>query len=169
MTNRSADLTIVGPPGVEQHLTQLVELGYPSLNRREHGYRLRYVEVEDGAAGEVNGLRFEAVEVEHGGEEMRAFGFRVQAEGRSLAYTGDTSYCDQLVRLARGTDVLISDCTYAAGHNNPEHMSFDEVRELQERIGGQTEILLTHLGEPPPNLGCRRLIVAADRARYHFQ
>ncbi len=168
MTKRSEDLTIVGPPGIEQRLNQLVEIGYPSLSKDDHGYRLRYIEVEDGAETEVNGVRCEAVEVEHGGEAMRAFGFRVAAGGRSLAYTGDTSYCDQLVRLARGADVLVTDCTYATGHNNPEHMSFDEVRELQQRIGGETEILLTHMGQPPSDLGCRRITAAADQARYRF-
>src|SRR5579883_2308314 len=101
MTRRSDDLTIVGPPGVEQRLAQLVELGYPSLNEKPHGYRLRYLEVEDGEAGEVNGLRFVATEVDHGGQALRAFGFRVESAGRSLAYTGDSSYCDQLIGLAR--------------------------------------------------------------------
>ncbi len=168
MTKRSEDLTIVGPPGVEQRLAQLVELGYPSLNAKDHGYRLRYLEIEDGAAGEVNRVRFAATEVEHGGEALRAFGFRVESEGRSLAYTGDSSYCDQLVGLARGVEVLVSDCTYASGHDNPEHMSFDEVRELQAQIGGQTQILLTHLGQPPADTGCGRITVAADLARYRF-
>ncbi|HLZ70414.1 MAG TPA: MBL fold metallo-hydrolase [Dehalococcoidia bacterium] len=168
LTKRSEDLTIIGPPGIEPRLRQLVEIGYPSLNDGDHGYRLCYVEIEDGAASEVNGLRYETVEVEHGGEALRAFGFRVQAEGRTLAYTGDTSYCEQLVPLARGADVLVTDCTYAAGRNNPEHMSFEEVRELQARIGGATEILLTHLGEPPPGKGCRRITVAADQTRYRF-
>lgn len=167
-TKRHDDLTIVGPPGIEQRLAQLVELAYPSLNAGDHGYSLRYVEIEDGAEGQVNGVRYAATEVDHGGEALRAFGFRVEAEGRSLAYTGDANYCDQLVALARGAEVLVTDCTYAAGHNNPEHMSFDEVRELQAQIGGQTEILLTHLGQPPADTSCRRITVAEDLARYRF-
>ncbi len=168
LSRRSTDLTIVGPPGVEARLTQLTELGYPSLIGEDHGYRLRYVEVTDGAYGEVNGVRYEAIEVEHGGEELECFGYRVTAEGRTLAYTGDTTLCDQLVRLGKNADVLVSDCTYASGRNNPEHMSFDEIKELQERLGGSTELLLTHLGGDIDTKDAPRITVAADQARYRF-
>jgi len=167
-TPRTEDLTIVGPPGLEERLHRLVDFAYPSLWGKDHGYRLRYVEIADGATGELNGLRYEAVEVEHAGAALDCFGFRIGAAGRMLAYTGDSTYCEPLMRLGKGADVLVSDCTYASGFNNPEHMSFDEVRQLQDRLGGETEILLTHLGEAPRGAGCRRITVAADQARYHF-
>src|SRR5579875_3583994 len=64
-TRRQSDLTIVGPPGVEEQVERLVELGYRNLNSMDAGYRRRYVEVRDGAQDEVNGLRIEAVAVQH--------------------------------------------------------------------------------------------------------
>jgi len=167
LTRRNNDLTLVGPPKLEQQLSKLVEIGYPSLLNAEAGYRLRYVEVEDGAHGTVNDLEYDAIEVEHGGEEMTSFGFRVNQAGRSLAYTGDTTYCDQLVRLAQGADVLVSDCTYPSGLKNPEHMSLDEVQLLHARIGGETQFVLTHLsGDIPSDLP--RIAVASDLARFSF-
>lgn len=168
LTKRSEDLTIVGPPGIEARLSQLVEIGYPSLNKTNAGYRLCFVEVEDGREREVNGLRYEAIEVEHGGEALQCFGFRVTERGRVLSYTGDTSYCEPLVRLATGADVLVTDCTYAHGFDKPEHMSFDEVRKLQEQIGGDTQLVLTHLGGDLDPRGAPRITVAADQARYQF-
>jgi ribonuclease Z len=168
LTKRTDDLTIVGPPGIEERLTALTDLGYPSLLHQSHGYALRYVEVNDGACGELNDLRYEAVEVEHGGGELQCFGFRVSGGGRTLAYTGDTSYCEQLVRLGKGADVLVSDCTYASGRNKPEHMSYEEIVELQGRLGGNTQLVLTHLGTSIETDGAPRITVAADQASYSF-
>ncbi len=168
LSRRSTDLTLIGPPGFERRLTQLAELGYPSLMQKDHGYRLRYVEIADGDRGDVNGVRYEAIEVEHGGAELQCYGYRVTTGGRTLAYTGDTMLCDQLVRLGSDADVLVSDCTYASGRNNPEHMSFDEVVELQQRLGGSTELLLTHLGSEIDTKAAPRITVAADQTRYRF-
>jgi len=168
LTHRTENLTIVGPPETEDRLSRLIELGYPSLNRAERGYELRFVEVDDGSQHKVNGLSVESIEVDHGGELLRCFGFRVGENGRTLAYTGDTNYCDQLERLARDADVLVTDCTYAEGFNNPEHMSLDEVRVLQEKVGGDTQFVLTHLGQDVDIGDARRMTVASDLARYRF-
>lgn len=168
-TRRSSPLTLIGPPGLEDRLRRLIELGYPSLNQRVPRYGLSFVEIEDGCAGEVAGLRYEAVEVEHGGEALRSFGFRIEVGGRVLAYTGDSQYCEPLLRLGRGADVLVGDCTYATGRNRPEHMSFDEISDLRDRLGGDTRLVLTHLGaDVPTPSDSHRFTVAADQARYRF-
>lgn len=169
LTERGDPLTIVGPPGVESRLRQLVELGgYGGLWQRAGQLSVKYVEVDDATTGTVNGVEFEAVEVEHGGPELRCFGYRTRRQGRTLAYTGDSSLCDQLVRLADGADVLVTDCTYARGHGLPEHMSLEEVRELQARIAPTTEFLLTHLGSDVRTDGLQRITVARDLGFYRF-
>ena len=168
-TRRSSDLTIVGPPGIETRLRLLTEMAYPALLEKLSGFALRFVEMEDGCRGEVAGMELEAVEVEHAGEALTCFGYRVETGGRSLAYTGDSQYCEQLLRLGRGVEVLVGDCTYATGRNNPEHMSFEEVQELREKLGGETRVVLTHLGPTVPvPADSQRYIVASDQARLRF-
>jgi ribonuclease BN (tRNA processing enzyme) len=168
MTHRDDPLTIVGPAGTEDRLRQLLAIGYPSLVAKPPDYPLRFIEVEDHTEGDVNGLHYQAVEVEHGGEGLRCYGFRVTDHGRVVGYTGDSSLCPQLVELGQGADVLVTDCTYPSGHDNPEHMSFDEVKELHDILGGQTRLILTHLGGEPPAAACGGITVATDLARYHL-
>ncbi len=168
LTRRSEPLTLVGPPGIEDRLKQLVELGYPSLMSKGAALVCRYVEIEDGFEGEINGLRVRSLEVEHAGPALRCFGFRVETDRRTLAYTGDTTFCAALPELTRGADVVVTDCTYARGRGMPEHMSFEEVRELQEQIGGETQFVLTHLGGDVDTDGAPRVTVAADQARLQF-
>jgi ribonuclease BN (tRNA processing enzyme) len=169
LTDRTSPLTIVGPPELEERLKQLVALGgYSGLWEKSHAIDVRYVEVEDGTTGTVNGVNFEAIEVDHAGPGLRCFGFRARREGRTLAYTGDTRYCEQLVQLAEGAEVLVSDCTYASGRGLPEHMSFEEVRELQARIAPTTQFVLTHLGGDLEADGIPQILVARDLGRYRF-
>src|SRR5713226_5331181 len=62
-TQRRSDLTLVGPPGLEERVERLMDIGYPSTFSHEAGYRRHYAEVSDGAQGELNGLTFRAIGV----------------------------------------------------------------------------------------------------------
>jgi ribonuclease BN (tRNA processing enzyme) len=167
-TKRKSDLTIVGPKGVEERVETLMELGYPGVLARDAGYRRHYVEVDDGATGELQGLNYRAVHVEHGGDKLECFGFRASAAGRRFAYTGDTAWCDGLFTLANDVEVLVTDCTYPQGFNLPEHLSFDEVRELRGKIDPNTAMILTHLGGNQTSAGLDRVHIASDLATFSF-
>jgi ribonuclease BN (tRNA processing enzyme) len=39
----------------------------------------------------------------------RSYSFRIEAGGRSIVYTGDTGWSDNVIRLAQGADVLVSE------------------------------------------------------------
>lgn len=44
-----------------------------------------------------------------------AFGFRFDSRDRSIVISGDTTMCDNLIKLAQGADVLVHDALYAPG------------------------------------------------------
>ena len=53
-----------------------------------------------------------------------SIGFRVEAGGKSLVYSGDTDYCENIVRLGKSADLLILECSFpderkATGHLTP--------------------------------------------------
>jgi ribonuclease BN (tRNA processing enzyme) len=58
----------------------------------------------------------ESVPVNH---PIPTVGFRVTADGRSLAYSGDTGPCDGLDRLADGVDLLLAEAAFQSGEDNP--------------------------------------------------
>ena len=45
-------------------------------------------------------------------------GYRFEAEGKVLAYVGDTGYCANAVELAQDADLLITECAYRVGEEN---------------------------------------------------
>ena len=164
---RSRDLWIVGPPGIEEKTETLTALGYPNLSRRDLGFKRRYVEMEPGCAKEIAGLRLEAEKMNHAVESLPlCLGYRAECDGRRLAYTGDTAWTDSLLQLGDDVDVFVSDCTYATGFNQPEHLSFDEIGVLRRKLSERTSIVLTHLGHDRQPVGLPNTYRAADFTRF---
>jgi ribonuclease BN (tRNA processing enzyme) len=88
---------------------------------------------------------------------IETYGMRVEAGGRSLAYSADTGACDALVEIARGADLFLCEASYLDGDSNPPnvHLTGREAGEHAARadVG---KLLLTHLvpwGDPTRTLG----------------
>ena len=118
MRGREEALRIYGPSGtanLAEHLQQAyvadVEARQPSRDMAGFGPSPARIEAADIAPGVVydrNGVRVTAFPVEHLIIEP-AFGFRVEYDGRSVALSGDTTYCESLVDNAKGVDLLIQE------------------------------------------------------------
>jgi ribonuclease Z len=70
---------------------------------------LDVVEFEEGTIWEADGLRIAAFAVDHR-PVVPAFGFLFEIEGCRVAFSGDTTVCDNLVRWAEGVDLLVHEC-----------------------------------------------------------
>ena len=71
---------------------------------------------------------------------------RIEAGGRSLTYSGDTGVSDDVVALARDTDVFLCEASWEdAPHNPPDiHLSGVQAGEHATRAGAK-RLLLTHV------------------------
>jgi ribonuclease BN (tRNA processing enzyme) len=63
----------------------------------------------DGGSVEIAGVTLRAGAVDH---PCEAYAVRVEHDGRSLVYSGDTGPCAGLVEAARGADVLLCEATW---------------------------------------------------------
>ena len=93
----------------------------------------------------VGPLVVDAVPVVH---PVPAVGFRVRAEGRTLAYSGDTGPGAGLDALADGADTLLAEASFRSGDVNPPAMHLtgaDCGRAAAD--GGVERLVLTHV--PP--------------------
>ncbi len=80
---------------------------------------------------------------------VEAYGYRVTANGKTVAYTGDTAWTDNLITLAQDADVLIAEATWcgsAAGKPRGMHLSGTEAGIAAQRAG-VGKLILTHI--PP--------------------
>jgi ribonuclease Z len=56
-----------------------------------------------------------AFKVDHGGEDLPAFGYRIDCRGRAAVLSGDTTFNENLIEHARGADLLVHEVTAVAG------------------------------------------------------
>jgi ribonuclease BN (tRNA processing enzyme) len=90
---------------------------------------------------------------------VEAYAVRIERDGRSLVYSGDTGPCNALVELARGADLLLCEASFQDGRDTaPDlHLNGREAAEHATRAG-VGRLLLTHV--PPWNDPARSLAEA---------
>jgi ribonuclease BN (tRNA processing enzyme) len=101
----------------------------------------------DGGRVEIAGATVRAGAVDH---PCEAYALRVEHEGRSLVYSGDTGPCAGLVETARGADVLLCEATWPhvtqAWDEPPRgvHLSGRQAGE-HAAAAGVGRLLITHV------------------------
>ena len=133
-------LPVWGPPGAGQHLAQAYGGGESEDVLGSFDFRgLRHRHPVT-----VGPFTVTPVRVNH---PVEAYGFRVEAGGRVLAYTGDTDLCDGLDELLAGADLVLADSAFVDGRDSiPDiHLSGRRAAEAAVRAGGVRRLMLTHI------------------------
>jgi ribonuclease BN (tRNA processing enzyme) len=111
-TRRTRPLVIAGPEGIEMRLMQVMEALFENSSRTKQRFDLSVVALtplETREFGAVNVTPFPVVHGESGGPFLA---YRVEAEGRTIAYSADTEWTETLVSAARGADLFIAEAYY---------------------------------------------------------
>ncbi|WP_338676985.1 MBL fold metallo-hydrolase [Streptomyces sp. SCSIO 30461] len=89
-----------------------------------------------------------AVRTEKVAHPVETFGIRLEHDGRSLTYSGDTGVCEPLVDLAAGTDLFLCEAAFTHGKEDiPDlHLNGLEAGAHAARAG-VGRLVLTHI--PP--------------------
>lgn len=111
-----------GPPPLEKMTKLFFEMNAYDIDTRiSNEGRVPIVplvhvhEIHDsGAVMSDDNVKVTATRVDHP-PIVPAFGYRFDARDRSIVISGDTAPSDNLVRLARGADVLVHSVMYPAG------------------------------------------------------
>ena len=133
-------LPVHGPTGTGERL----QLMYHGLEPGGMEAQFDIGVVEDARPLVVGPFTVTPYAVNHVGE---AFGYRVEAGGRVLAYTGDTDDCPNLTPLLRGADLALMDSAFVDGRDHlPDiHLSGSRAATAAVRAGDVRCLVLTHL------------------------
>lgn len=130
---------VLAPGGAREHLAQL--LGDDSL----FGEVCRFRAVAPGDSAGVGGLRLTFSAAAH---PVPALATRVEAaDGRVVAYTGDSGPTDALVACAADADLLVADASWLErdGPYPPDvHMTGAQAGRLAA-VSGARRLLVTHV------------------------
>ena len=111
-TRRSRPLTIAGPQGLKRKLADLMEALFENSSKTQQRFALEIIELEPQqthAFGPVSVTPYPVVHGESGGPFLA---YRIEAEGRTLAYSADTEWTDTLIPAARNADLFICEAYY---------------------------------------------------------
>ncbi len=135
--HRTKVLRLAGPEGF-LHLFGLLKNVYGQW-MEPRGFEL---EIDQLAVGRHSYPEFELV-AEKVSHTESSLGYRVEAEGRAVAYSGDSDYCQALIDLGRGVDLLILECSFPDSSPCPGHLTPTRAGEIAARAESK-KLLLTH-------------------------
>jgi ribonuclease BN (tRNA processing enzyme) len=134
------------PPGGRRTLAELAGQlgGFPDMFERT----FRLAEYEPGVASEIAGFKVLPLRMRHYG--MGSYGFRVSNGDSVLAYSGDAAPGDELVELARDSDLFLCEATLEELEDEPRGHLLLEEAEAAFRESGAKRLLVTHRPDERP-------------------
>ena len=159
---KSVPLELYGPPGTKKLANAMLDFFAEDIDIRRDlmekhpaaGATIRTHLVREGVVYDEGGVKVTAFAVDH--RPVRyAFGYRFEANGKTIVVSGDTRPTDNLVKYAKDADVLVMEA-YLPEHfdkvDTPEvaarlksyHTSAEEAGAIAARAGVKT-LVLTHL------------------------
>lgn len=129
-----------GPVGTAEHLAGAY--GNPDIEDVPGVFDFH--KLSDRAPIEIGPFTVTPFLVEH---PVEAYGFRVEADGRTLVYTGDTDSCEALTPLMTGADLVLADSAFVDGRDEVRgiHLTGSRAAEAAVRAGGVRRLMLTHI------------------------
>ncbi|MBI5700628.1 MBL fold metallo-hydrolase [Candidatus Saganbacteria bacterium] len=74
-----------------------------------------------------------------------SYGYRLNFSGKVISYITDTGYCDNAIRLAQRSDLIISECAFKLGMDHSEwpHLTPATAAEIA-KVSKSKKLVLTH-------------------------
>lgn len=140
---RKAALTIAGPPGLKARYAEMMESAYPGTAKLQLSFPLTLQEVEIGKRNEIGNARVTPIRVVHDERAGPCLGYRCEAEGKTVAYSGDTQWTDAVIDIGRQADLFICEA-YTRDKPITSHMALSSLEKHLPQIKPR-RLVLTHM------------------------
>jgi ribonuclease BN (tRNA processing enzyme) len=133
--------TIVAPKRFDQFLELLKKPYGRWLDLPDRLMNIEELKTGQKDLREFGGFTIYSAPVNH---TPQSLGFRIEDNsGKSVAYSGDTGYCEGIVDLARDVDLLILECSFPDDEAIAGHLTPSEAGDIAVRAGAK-KLVLTH-------------------------
>jgi len=143
---RRKPLTIVGPRRLEERTWRLFRTMFPGAkpDLKRLISLLRFVVIEPGYDGKIGPARIRAIRTPHMKRDF-SLALRVELEGKSIAFSGDSGWTEDLLPFVAGADLFLCECTYFESTQLSFHMNYPQLDANRARFD-VGRMLLTHVG-----------------------
>jgi ribonuclease BN (tRNA processing enzyme) len=142
-SRRSRRLLVAGPPGLGERVTQAMEVFFPGSSRARRKFETDLLEFADGAPTTVGSFRVTPFEVIHACGAP-PYALRIELDGRTIVYSGDTEWTDRLIPAAAGADLFIVEAYF---YDKPVrfHLDYATLAHRRAQLGCK-RLIVTHMG-----------------------
>ena len=133
---RSDDLHIAAPASVFEYLDTLQRFYSNAFSPTEFRVNRRVLRPRDIIATDTFTLT--AFGMNH---FVDALGFRIESQGVTIAFSGDTDECRDIDKLCKDADVAILDASFLHADKAPGHLSVRQCGEIAARCNVGTLVL----------------------------
>jgi len=142
-SRRTRPLVIAGPQGIETRLPRVMEALFEHSSKTKQRFDLSVVTLnpeQSRSFGDVTVTPYPVVHGESGGPFLA---YRIEAEGRIIAYSADTEWTETLIPAARNADLFIAE-SYYYDRIVKNHLS---LKTLEAHLGeiNAKRVVLTHM------------------------
>ncbi len=89
----------------------------------------------------INSYKIRTFPVEH--PDLNALGIRIERNGKTLAYTGDTGLCNNLIKVLKDADVAVIECGFPKNIKKEGHLNSLQAGEIAQQAGVK-KLIITH-------------------------
>ena len=160
--DRDTPLEVFGPKGLQSMTDHILKAYAEDIDIRLHGleygnaegYKVNVHEIKEGLVYKDANITVKAFRVPHG-SWPEAFGYRFETADKIIVVSGDCTYSENLIRNAKGCDILVHEVYSMEGLSKREdrwkkyhstfHTSTAQLAEIADKVKPKTLILIHQL------------------------
>src|ERR1017187_9105307 len=143
-TPRKKMLTIAGPPRLEERTWLLMRTMFPHFELDKIKRKLKFVVLEPGSSTRLGKFKVRAIRSPHTKPDI-SLSLRIDGGGKSIVFSGDSGWNDDLVELSAGADLFLCECTYYESTELDFHLNYPLLAANRDKFKVR-RMVLTHLG-----------------------
>lgn len=163
VARRTDPLTVTGPAGIEERFGAAAEALFPGATTAPRRFEMCFVEYGPQVPLEIGTMRLTPFEVSHP-SGAPPYALRLEADGKTLAFSGDTEWSDTLLPAAAGADLFIAEC-FAYERRVRYHTAWPDLEHNLSRLDAG-RVLVTHMNSEmlaaKAGIGHPRVLFAED-------
>src|SRR5712675_2787211 len=144
-TRRTRPLVIAGPIGIETRLLLLMETLFEHSSKTKQRFDLSVVALQPEERRTFGAVKVTPFPVVHGESGGPFLAYRIEAEGRVIAYSADTEWTETLIPAARSADLFIAEAYYY-DKIVKNHLSLKTLEAHLPEINAR-RVILTHMSD----------------------
>jgi ribonuclease BN (tRNA processing enzyme) len=141
---RGRDRPVVGagPPGTRERVEAAMEVLFPGSTQGSRRFVVEVKDLHDRRPAHLGPARITPFAADHA-SGAPSYALRIEYGNRTIAYSGDTAWTDNLVDVARGADVFVCEA-YFFTKKVSYHLDYGTLREHADNLDCR-RLILTHM------------------------